>query len=113
MRTLQNTQSNDIFLSPAGSLVVLEGARAVAQDTRTAMQSQRGEMVFQVDDGLPTDATVWARFEPRQFEAAARTVIEAVPGVVSIPDFTATAVAGGVSYTATIETEYGAITWQP
>lgn len=107
MRSLANNANNDLVLNRSGNLAFVTDIDAVAQNTRTAMQAQRGEMVYQVNDGMPTRATAFDRFNPAQFEAAARAVIMAVEGVESILSFSARKVDDVVVYETEIQTIYG------
>lgn len=106
-RTLASDVNNDLIVSETGNLVIYDGLSAVAADCRSAMQAQRGEMVFAVDRGMPTLQTSWDRYLPAQFEAAARRVILRQPDVVSVESITVTRENSVVRYDAVIKTVYG------
>lgn len=109
MITLAIDSNNDLVLAPDGNVSVLTGAQAVAQNTKTAMQAQRGEMEYFVDNGMPLRATALDRLNLIQFEAAARATILDVPGVVSVNEFDAQNNDGTLTYNATITTSEGVI----
>lgn len=90
-----------------GNLVFVSSLSAVMQNCQTAMLAQRGEMMYATDTGMPTLQTAWNNYSPQQFEAAARAVITAVSGVVSVLAFSAKLTDGTLSYSATINTIYG------
>jgi hypothetical protein len=106
-QTLATDERNDLVLDRIGRVMMLSGADAVAANCRTAIQAQRGEMQFAADKGMPTFATAWNRYRPVQFEAAARTIIRAVPGVLSVESFTVQRRGEILGYTAVIRTIYG------
>lgn len=109
-QTLASDANNDLVLDRAGNVLIATGRDAVAYNCKTAIQAQRGEMMFAVDKGMPTAATAWDRYNPIQFEAAARTILRAVPGVVGVDSFTVSRAADRLVYTATIRTIYGGVT---
>lgn len=106
-QTLASDERNDLVLDRIGRILILSDAPAVAANCRSAVQAQRGEMQFAADKGLPTFATAWNRYNPVQFEAAARVIIRAVPGVLSIESFTVRRQGEVLGYTAVIRTVYG------
>lgn len=109
-QTFATDPTNDIVLDRSGRLMMLNGADAVGANCKTAIQAQRGEMMFAADKGMPTFATAWNGYRPVQFEAAARAIIRAVPGVVSVDSFVARRVGEVLGYTAVIRTIYGGTT---
>ena len=109
MTSIAITMDNDLFLDARGNLAFVTGAQAIAQDTRTAMSAMLGEMQYAIESGMPMRSTAFDRYNPAQFEAAARAVILAVPGVVSIDEFRATMNGNTLDYTAQISTIEGVI----
>ena len=107
-RTLTVNSNNDIFIALNGSLSVSDGLVAVMQAAQQSAQTQLGEMVFAVDDGIPNFATVWnGAPNVSQFEAYLRSAITAVDGVTSVDSLTTKVEGGALSYAATIQTIYG------
>lgn len=106
-QTLASDANNDLVLDSAGNVRIATGIEAVAFNCKTAMQAQRGEMMFAVDKGMPMMATAWDRYNPVQFEAAARTVLKEVPEVLGVDSFTVARTDERLVYTATIRTTYG------
>ena len=98
--------NNDIYLDANGNLAMVTGLDAVAQDCLNAMKAQLGEMPLALTRGVPTDATIWSRYLPAQFEAASRALLLTVPGVVSVKAFDVTRAGNVASYVATIQTIY-------
>lgn len=109
MKSLSINDNNDIFVGTDGNIAISTGAPAILQNTRTAMQAQRGEMQYAIDDGMPTRLTAFDGFNPTQFEAAARAVIGAVAGVNAVNEFEAVNNAGTVEYSAVISTTEGVL----
>jgi hypothetical protein len=109
-KTFESNDRNDLVIGTDGNLSIVSGLRAVALNCRSAMQAQRGEMLFAADRGIPTLGTVWNAYLPAQFEAAARVAIKRVAGVVAVTGFTIDRTGEAFGYTATIQTIYGETT---
>jgi hypothetical protein len=106
-RTLASDANNDIILDRLGNVSIVSGLAAVAANCKTAIQAQRGEMIYAANKGMPTLATAWNRYNPVQFEAAARTILRAVPDVLGVDNFVVSRVGERLVYTATIRTTFG------
>jgi hypothetical protein len=106
-QTLASNANNDLIVNSRGNLLIYRDLSAVAADCRSAMQAQRGEMVFAIDRGMPTLETAWNRYQPAQFEAAARKVILRNPDVRAVQSVTVTREREVLRYTAVIQTIYG------
>lgn len=107
-KTLGINESNDIFIGVDGKLSVLSDLDAVMQCCQTAAQAQLGEMVLAIDQGVPTDETVWtSSANVAQFEAYVRQAILTVAGVIQITDFSVIVQNNQVQYSATISTIFG------
>ena len=102
LRTFAINDKNDFALDRAGNTQVLEGAFAVSDVCRNAVQDQLGEMLYAMSEGMPTAATVFNNYNPSQFEAAARGIILGVPGVREIESFTVNRTGDVLRYTAVI-----------
>ncbi len=109
MISISLDNGKDITIDMFGNLALLTGKQAIAQNTRTAMRAVRGEMVYAITSGLPMRATAFDRYNPAQFEAAARAVMLAVPGVLSVDYFKAAMNGDTLDYSATISTTEGVI----
>lgn len=101
-------QRNDIFIGADGSLALRSGLLAVLQACEHAAKTQRGEMIYSVDEGLPNFATIWNGAPRRvQFEAAMRQTLLSVPDVVEVVALSSEVVGDMLAYRATIKTIYG------
>lgn len=98
---------HSLYLDAAGNLALANNLEACLQDCKTAMLAQRAEMIYAMDEGIPYRQTSWDQYRPAQFEAATRTTILSVPGVVRIDSFTFSFSGNVFSYTATIVTDWG------
>lgn len=107
-RTLAVTSNNDIYIGADGSLAVATARDAVLQACQQAAQTQLGEMILAVDQGLPNFEAVWnGAPNVGQWEAYLRRNLVAVPDVVGVESVTIDATGGSLTYTATIATIYG------
>lgn len=106
-RTLATDAQNDITFDRSGDVLIVTGVAAVAANCRTAIQAQRGEMIYALDKGMPTAETAWNDYNPIQFEAAARVILKAVPDVLGVDSVTLERDGPTLRYTAVIRTIYG------
>lgn len=108
MRVIAADSNNDLYIGPDGSLAMATGLEAVMQAAQQAAQTQLGEMMYAVDDGVPNFESIWnGAANVAQFEAYLRRTLLAVDHVAGISDLTITVGANKLSYTVTIETDYG------
>lgn len=106
--TLAVDENNDLFLGPGGALATAQDLAALVQITKQAVQTQLGEMVFAVDQGIPNFATAWSGAPNLgQFTAYLRRAILSVQGNTGITSLQVRAEAGAVRYAAVISTIYG------
>ena len=99
--------ANDDIGTVRGLIQFKTGIDACVQNCRTAMLAQQGEMIYAMDSGLPTRATVWDNYNPQLFEAAARSVLKSVQDVTGILSFTQSLNNGTLGYSVEISTIYG------
>ncbi len=100
--------NNDLYIGADGSLVVTTAVQAVMQAAQQAAQTQLGEMIYAVDQGIPNFDTVW-NGAPKiaQFEAYLRRTLLAVEGVTGVQNLTTAVRANQLTYRAVIQTIYG------
>lgn len=108
MTSIATNANNDIFVDSSGNLAMVTGLAGVEQDCEHAMKTQLGEVVLNLQQGVPTDATIWSIYKPLQFEAAARATLLAVQNVLAVTAFSIDRINGVAVYTADIETAFGA-----
>lgn len=106
--TFAVTQDNDLFIGSDGNLSIATGIRAVLFAAQQAAQTQLGEMLFAVDQGIPNFQTVWnGAPNVAPFEAALRRTLLAVPGVNGVLALTVVVAENKLTYQATIQTIFG------
>jgi hypothetical protein len=107
-KTLKVDDSNDIYVDASGALAIAEGLVAVMQAAQQSAQTQLGEMVYAVDQGIPNFTSIWnGAPNLAQFEAYLRRAMLGVDGVLAIDSLAISSTEGKVSYSATIQTIYG------
>lgn len=107
MTTLGLNDDHNLYLNAAGDLVIKSELEACIQNCKTAMLAQRGEMIYAMDEGIPYRSTIWDQYRPAQFEAAARTALLNVDGVVGINQFTINRTGNDFIYRVEIMTRWG------
>jgi hypothetical protein len=107
-RTIAVDDRNDIYIGADGNLAVVSDIEATMQIAQQAAQTQLGEMQYAIDQGLPNFETVWVGAKNiSQFDAYLRRAIQAVEHVTGIRTLTITTVGNALSYSATIDTDFG------
>jgi hypothetical protein len=113
VQTLQLNQNNDLVLNSSNSLTMLSGIAAVAAACNTATQTQLGECVLQVGQGLPNFSVLWSGTpDYGLWQSYLEATLLNVPGVTAVQSITLTQVEGVLNYIAQIETQYGPTTLQ-
>lgn len=108
MRVIAVDSKNDLYIGHDGSLAIATAKQAVLQAAQQAAQTQLGEMMYAVDQGVPNFAAVWnGAANVSQFEAYLRRTLLAVDHVTGIRDLTISVGGNKLSYVATLETDYG------
>lgn len=114
-KTVAVDQNNDIYLDSNGNLAIATGLTAVMQACQQAAQTLYGEMVLQIDQGIPYFQVVFVGTPNiAQFEAALRSAWLEVNGVTQVASVTiiqtgtnAVEPLNTLGYTAVIDTIYG------
>lgn len=106
--TFGTNSDNDLYLNDIGNLVVLTGLPAIMAACETAAKAQLGEMVLNVNQGMPDFQVVW-KGTPNYplFAASLRETLQAVPGVNKVENITMENIENVLRYTATISTDLG------
>ena len=110
MRTLATNSNNDIYLTAGKSIAVASDQAAVLDMCKLAAGAMVGELVFDQLGGMNNFSTIWAgnaSVRLAAWQARLRTVLLGVAGVTGLIDLTATISDGVVSYSVTINTEWG------
>lgn len=111
MRTFKENQNRDIFMDEQNQIPLESDINAVSQSSKSAIEAQRGEMIYAQDDGMPLDSVIWSGTPSlQQFEFFARQEFLKVPNVTEVSEFNAEIEEDVVTYTATIKTTFGETT---
>ncbi len=111
MRTFQLTPDNDFMLDKTGNIAMASGIEATAQTSRNFAATRSSEMIHSADQGLPFFMTSFDRFPNlAQFEAALRRRLMQVETVQAVTALDVQYTDGAVNYTATLQTDDGAVT---
>lgn len=110
MRTFKVDDDNRLVIEN-GNFVIVEGIEAVKYSCEQAVKTQYGEMIFDIQGGIPYSAIVW-NGQPNliQVDAFLRKVILEVPEVIGISSLDIDVSKNTLSYQATIKTTYGEVT---
>lgn len=112
IKTLSINAQNDIFLDDDGNISISNDLQAILEQCKQVAQVVLGEMIFNVDLGIPFFDTAWAGTpNALQFEAALRQSFMNVNGVLEVVYLEvrqgAPMPANTMYYEATIRTIYG------
>lgn len=99
---------NDIYLTPDGNISLSFDIQAALQACAQAAKTLLGEMVFNVNQGIPYFQTVWIGVPNiQQFIGALRAAFLAVPNVVEVISLITSQEDNALIYTAIIRTSFG------
>lgn len=105
---LPNVSPNDIYLDADGNISLSFDIQAVLQACAQAAKTILGEMVFNVNQGIPYFQTVWIGVPNiQQFTAALRAAFLTVPNVVEVISLITSQENDILTYSAIIRTSYG------
>jgi hypothetical protein len=108
MKTLAVDSNNDIYVGNDGNLSVNLDLQATIETCAQAAKAQLGEMVLDMQRGIPNFQTVWnGKPNVAQFEAYLRRTITEVPTVTGITELTIVTEGDILNYSASITTIYG------
>ena len=109
--TLSGVMPNDIYLDSQGNVAISLDLQAVLEACAQAARTTLGEMIFNVDQGIPYFETVWVGVPNiPQYTAALRAAFLGVGGgglVVEVVSLVTSQIDNTLSYTAVIRTIYG------
>jgi hypothetical protein len=108
MKSFGVNSANDIYIASNGNLAVLSGIEAVAAACGNATRARLGEMVLNINNGIPYFETLWigAPNYPL-YQAYLRNALLSVPGVTEVKSINITKLGNTLKYTATIVTQFG------
>lgn len=100
--------SNDIYLDSDGNISLSFDLEAVLQTCAQAARTVLGEMIFNINQGIPYFETVWNGIPNiQQFIGALRAAFLAVPNVIEVVSLTTSQINDALNYTAIIRTTFG------
>lgn len=109
--TIAENANRDLYCDSNGNLAFISDVTgspvATAQILKSRVEAQRGEMIYATDQGMPTRATAWDTFNPKQYEAAWRAIALATPNVNAVQSFDMYKSGNTLNYAASIQTTYG------
>ena len=100
MRSIKEDQNNDITSE------YVEGLEAIIQIAKSRMESQAGEMIFNINGGMPNEDVAWNNTNLGLYNYHAIKVISAIEGVKSV-NFSSSVDGDTIKYQAVISTIYG------
>lgn len=108
LTTIAVDKNNDIYLDADGNLAISYDLQAVLQGCEQAAKTLLGEMVLNVDQGIPYFDVVWVGVPNiEQYNAALRTAFFSVPDVLEVVSLMIQQTNNTLAYTAIIRTSYG------
>lgn len=109
MKTFNTDSNNDLFLK-RNSIDMANDIYAVSRSCKQAIKTVLGELELNADVGMPYHEQVWVGSPNiRQIEQSMREVILTVDNVHSISSLSAFVKDNELSYTAVINTSFGAV----
>lgn len=102
------TFAGDLTLGADGNLSMLSGEQAASEVCRNFALTQKGEMIFKANEGMPFIGGVFDDNDLAQFEAVFKRRIKQVPfAEAKVIAFDAEVVENVLNYEAVIQTKFG------
>ena len=99
---------NDIYLDSQGNISISYDLEATLEACSQAAQLIQGELIYNINQGIPYFQTIWVGVPNiQQYVAALRGAFLAVPNVVEVVSLMTQQVDNNLSYTAVIRTVFG------
>ena len=99
---------DDIYLDSNHNISVSYNLQAVLEACAQAAQTVLGEIIFNINQGIPFFQVVWIGVPNiQQYIAALRVAFLNVPNVVEVVSLMTSQIDNNLSYTAVIRTIYG------
>lgn len=112
--TIRTTENYDIAIESENVGIVFATDReAIAAIARGAMATIRGEVYYNLDEGMPYGSVAFDGLNNAEFVAAAQQILASVEGVVSVEALSVANVDNAAQYAATLLTETGTLILQP
>lgn len=100
--------SNDIYLDSVGNLALVYDLTAITQQCQQVAKTLLGEMIYNVNQGIPYQQTLWVGVPNiGQYTSALRSAFLAVDGVLEVVSLITSQSENTLTYTAVIRTIYG------
>ena len=106
--TFSVNSANDIYLDSVGNIAFAYDLTAITQECAQAAKTLLGEMIYNINQGIPYFQTVWIGVPNiGQYTAALRRAFLAIDGVLEVVSILTSQTDNTLSYTAVIRTIYG------
>lgn len=106
--TISGVAPNDIYLNSEGNLSISLGIDAILENCAEAAKTRLGELIFDVNQGIPYFETVWGGVPNiEQFSGSLRQAFLNVEGVVEVVSLITSQENNTLLYTAIIRTTEG------
>lgn len=108
VKTFATNADNDLYIGADGNLAIATGLDAVMGACASAAKALLGEMVLEVNKGIPYFQSVFNGIPNLAiFQSYLLNALNAVPGVNSVKNLTVSVSNHTLNYTAEIDTIYG------
>lgn len=110
MKTISLNSSNDIYTTH-GNLAIAEGVDAIAQACQCAIRTLRGELVLNVDEGIPYFDVLYTNFPNLDLlKAYMIEAVQKIDGVIAIKSINFKINGEKLNYVMEIRTSKGEVT---
>lgn len=107
-KTFAVNDNNDLYIGVDGNLVINTGILAIRDACANAVKTELVEMVLQTNQGIPNFQAIFSGSQNLvQYEAALRSAINSVDGVLRVVNLSLSINDGTLNYIAVILTNSG------
>ena len=110
MKTLATDNNNDLYVDAGGSIAIVSDIDALANISKNAVLTNRGELTYNVQFGIPYMETIFADLANTDiFQASIIQTLESLEGVERISSFSFEINNGIYSYQVEETTKFGTV----
>jgi len=110
-KILAENANKDLFKGANNQLGILTDLDATIQACESIIETQRGELQYDINRGIPTDETLWSGVSNQQrFQFYCKEALLAIENVIGIKQFASEIVGNALVYEAIILTIFGEVT---
>lgn len=110
MKTIATDNNNDLYIDDGGSIAIVSDIDALANISKNAVLTNKGELTYNIQFGIPYMETIFADVANTDiFQASIIQTLESLEGIERVSSYSFEINNGIYSYQVEETTEYGTV----